>query len=148
MAKDLRQRKSEVFGPFAIYLDSGERDELNNLLTEEHEDPISGEMTRVNKKEKEPTLEKVFFKKNHYTLKAELENKGRIDKAKEESMMLHTATESMLEIVHSWDLMLDGNPVPLTMEGIKEAEVDSEIIYAILGKYGEATRPPKALNSK
>jgi len=151
---DMKKRRESlnILGPFQIFLPSGERDpETNELVMEETEYEDSeklGHARLVPKRETIPFLEKVMFKQGRLTGKVEKELQRIREKSESEGLTFHSSIESMLRVLHSWDLTDGGKPVKLTLDAIVEAEVDSDIVYAILGKYNEVVNPPKRLSAK
>lgn len=53
-----------------------------------------------------------------------------------------------LKTVAEWDAMMDGDPVPLTREGLEEADVDLTLINHILNAIGEDGKPDPTRESK
>jgi hypothetical protein len=134
--KDISMRKLEKIGPFQVFLPSGRRNADNSFVMVDVE--VNGAFEKQPEKETEPFLEEVYFKKNTYSLRAEESFKEQASDAPFMSTL-----QAMLRVTVSWDCMDGEIPVPLTIEGIRDHDVDIEVISAVLSKYAEVTRVPK-----
>jgi len=143
--KDLRDK---LVGPIKVYLDSDERNLDGSIIMEEFE-LVDGSTASRPKREDEPFLEEVYYRKYHMTPGFE---EASIDLRNSDTFSgrpLAASIENMCKLVAKWDLCDDdGDPIPLTPEGVKKADVQAEIIYAVISAVYEHKNPPKALSGK
>ena len=142
---DLDSLRSQTNGPVKIYLPSGERDENGELVMEtflnsEGEDDVRPALSA------EPFLSQVFYRRNFRTPKVQATLEEAQNLYKDEPLKMAAVTLQLM--ITDWDLTSGGKKVPITLEGILEADPPDVFIYAVLTACYEHNRPPKGLSGK
>ena len=144
---DIRSVKEDLGGPVKIYLNTDERDETGELLMEEYED-MNGETKERQRRDPEPFLEKVMYRKNYMTPKTQERVKALGKSEEYKGQPIKSAAAQIEIMVASWDMTDGDEPILPTEEDIIAHDVPGEIVYAVLNQVMEYNRPPKALRDR
>jgi len=141
---DMSQRRETVIGPFSVFLNTTEIDSATGtLVTEDHEDETTGKITRRIKKETTPFLTKVYYKKNVMNANLQRELRDLNSQTEMAGLTLTVGIKELSKILHSWDLTDGGKAVPPTEQGMLDANLDPELLFAVTNRFYEAIQPPK-----